>query len=99
MTINGTSGDDVLTGTSGADTFTMTQGGNDSVSGLGGNDIFNFGAVFNTNDLVDGGTGVDTLKLSGDYVGPNDLFFGTNALTSVEQILLGAGHSYQLITG
>jgi Ca2+-binding RTX toxin-like protein len=99
MSLSGTAGDDNLTGTSGADTFTMTQGGNDTIHGLGGDDLFNFGAAFNTNDVIDGGDGTDTLRLKGDYSGAHNLIFGPAALTSVEKILLAGGHSYTLATG
>ncbi|HEY1631430.1 MAG TPA: hypothetical protein VGF56_08940 [Rhizomicrobium sp.] len=98
-TIKGTTGDDTISGTSGNDSFNMTQGGTDHVSGLAGNDLANFGAVFNSNDTFDGGAGSDTLKLDGDYSGAKELIFGFNSLTSVETVLLTAGHSYTLVTG
>jgi Ca2+-binding RTX toxin-like protein len=95
MSIIGTAGNDTLTGTASADTFTMTQGGNDTVSGLGGNDVFNFGSTFDSFDHIDGGAGVDTLKLSGDY--SSGLSIHSGVLTGVEGIQVTAGSSYHLV--
>jgi Ca2+-binding RTX toxin-like protein len=94
MTIKGTAGDDTIAGTTGNDIFDLSQGGADSASGLGGNDIFYFGGAFDSSDKVDGGAGNDTLKLDGDY--STNLEIQSGVLTSVEAILLSAGHSYHL---
>jgi RTX calcium-binding nonapeptide repeat (4 copies) len=94
MTINGTAGNDNLTGTSGNDTFNMTQGGDDTVSGLAGNDIFDYGSTFTAADSVNGGDGSDILRLDGNYA--SGLTFGASSLTSVEQIQLTGGFSYNL---
>jgi len=65
----GTAGDDTLTGTAGAETFVGGRG-NDTMTGVGGADSFHGGAGNDTitvTDLdflrVDGGSGVDTLRL------------------------------------
>ncbi|HEY2071267.1 MAG TPA: calcium-binding protein [Rhizomicrobium sp.] len=94
MTIKGTAGDDILTGTAAADSFNMAQGGDDTVSGLGGNDVFLYGATFNAADHIDGGDGIDTLDLDGDY--STDTVFEPNTLVNVEKITLSAGHDYYL---
>ncbi len=94
MTIKGTSGDDTLTGTAGADSFNMAQAGNDTVSGLGGNDVFSFGAFFTAADHIDGGDGIDTLKLDGDY--SSALVFQAATMVNVEKITLSAGNNYNL---
>jgi Ca2+-binding RTX toxin-like protein len=95
MTISGTAGNDTLTGTAGNDIFDLSQGGDDSVTGLGGNDTFSFGAAFNSLDHVDGGDGTDVLKLTGDYSSLLEIHSGV--LTSVEDMLLSGGHSYNLV--
>jgi Ca2+-binding RTX toxin-like protein len=88
----GTSGNDDFTGTSGHDVFNMAQGGSDTVDGGGGNDLFRFGAKFDSTDSIDGGTGIDTLVLDGDYSA--EMFITAAQLTNVERINLSAGHSY-----
>lgn len=92
MNFNGTTGDDSLTGTSGHDVFYLGQGGNDTVDGGASADVFKFGAAFGSGDHVDGGTGIDTLSLNGDYA--TQLFVGASELVNVEKIVLGAGHQY-----
>ena len=94
MTIRGTSGDDVLTGTSGDDAFNLTKGGNDTASGGGGNDVFWMGATLTAADKIDGGTGLDTVTLNGDYSA--GLVFAADTMVNVEQIFLAAGHDYNL---
>ncbi len=64
-TFLGTSGDDVLSGVAGDDYFFLRQGGSDRVSGGDGSDTFQFYEGFNTLDIVDGGSGIDTVILSG----------------------------------
>lgn len=93
MNYTGTSGDDDLVGTSGNDAFDMTQGGNDKVHAGDGNDVISFGASYDSGDFVDGGTGIDTLKLDGDYT---SFFIASTMLQNVERIGLAAGHEYNL---
>lgn len=89
----GTSGDDDLVGTSGNDTFNMTQGGTDKVHAGDGNDVISFGATFDSGDFVDGGIGVDTLKLDGEY---SLLSIAPTMMQNVERVELAAGHAYSL---
>jgi Ca2+-binding RTX toxin-like protein len=65
--IAGTAGTDLLSGLGGADMFRLQQGGEDAVAGGDGADLFYFGAALNEADHVDGGAGVDTLIVQGDY--------------------------------
>src|SRR6202000_139785 len=89
-------GDDVLTGGAKNDAFNLTQGGNDTVHGGAGNDTFSFGAAFTAADTVDGGANSDTLSLNGDYSAGLTLRAAT--ITSIENIVMAAGHSYNLTT-
>ncbi|MEA3008532.1 MAG: uncharacterized protein QOJ91_224 [Sphingomonadales bacterium] len=88
--INGTPGDDTLVGTPGPDRFNLGQGGNDTVSGLAGDDIFYFGRALTADDNVDGGLGVDTIVLQGDYSAGLVL---DGSVTGVENISLLAGNN------
>ncbi|HEY0311187.1 MAG TPA: tandem-95 repeat protein [Allosphingosinicella sp.] len=67
--LEGSNGNDTVTGTPNADYFDFTQGGSDSGFGLGGNDAFYFGTAYDQNDKVDGGAGIDTVGLRGNYTG------------------------------
>ena len=96
MTINGTAGNDTLTGTTGDDTFNLSQGGDDIVTGSDGNDVFAFGAAFTAADHINGGTGNDTLKLTGDYYSAGPTFCTAATLVSVEKIIVSAGYNYDL---
>jgi len=90
---------DTFEGFGGNDTFDMTAavaGAHADLIGDDGKDTFEFGANYNKNtDTIDGGTGKDTLVLNGDYTG---LTFTATDLLNVEDIRLGAGHSYKLTT-
>lgn len=94
MTIKGTSGDDVLSGTPGNDRFNLAQGGQDTVSSGDGNDIFVMGAALDSGDRLDGGTGTDTVILSGDYSA--GLIFDAGTIVNIEALRLGAGFDYNL---
>lgn len=94
MTIRGTGGDDDLTGTTGDDVFNMTQGGDDTVHGGHGNDIFQYGATLTAADRIDGGAGIDTLTLGGDYSGANAFTFDGVNITAIEKLQLRGGFSY-----
>ena len=93
----GTPGDDNLTGTSGSDSFDLSQGGNDTASGVGGDDTFTLGAALTPGDSLDGGTGIDTLIVNGDYAA--GMTFGAAAIANIEKLQLTAGHSYKFILG
>jgi Ca2+-binding RTX toxin-like protein len=94
MKYPGTWGDDDFTGTSGNDIFSMGKGGSDTVNGGGGNDLFKFGAAFDVSDKIDGGAGLDTLFLNGDYSAELSIY--STALVNVERIVLGGGYLYGL---
>ncbi|MEY4984546.1 MAG: hypothetical protein RIR62_2812 [Pseudomonadota bacterium] len=103
--ISGTAGDDVLTGTlaseiivglGGADTLQAGRG-SDTVWGGGGNDRI---ALDGGHDVIDGGTGLDWLRVtsaSGARVdllltGPQDTGMGMDTITNVENILGGVSN-------
>ncbi|MBY0284296.1 MAG: hypothetical protein K2W81_10075 [Sphingomonas sp.] len=95
---SGNSGDNQFTGGSGNDTLDLSQGGNDTANGGEGNDAFFFGAAFDANDSVDGGTGTnDQIGLQGNY---GALTLGVNSTRNVEvlAVLPGAGFSYNITT-
>ena len=87
---------DTLTGSANNDSFNLTQGGDDTTSGGAGNDTFSFGAAFTAADTVNGGANTDTISLNGDYSA--GLVFGATTMTSVENIVVQAGHDYNLTT-
>lgn len=95
MTIFGTAGDDSLNGTAGTDTFDVTQGGIDEIFGLDDNDVVLFGTTFDGNDRIDGGNGIDEVRLTGDYSVVTE--FNNNSFVSVERLRLTAGFDYNLI--
>lgn len=87
--IPGTTGDDLFVMGSGGRQF----GGDDTVTGSLGNDVFDFDASFTGTDVVDGGVGTDTLRLSGNYA------FGAltlENLSSVEIVELSGRKSFLL---
>jgi Ca2+-binding RTX toxin-like protein len=93
--IQGTAADDNLTGTSGRDFFELQQGGNDTVSGLDGDDVFNFAASLTAADVIDGGTGNDLVRISGEAYG-DGLVLAAGELTNVEKIQFGDGFDYNV---
>ncbi|HTQ14433.1 MAG TPA: bluetail domain-containing putative surface protein [Rhizomicrobium sp.] len=92
MTIFGTSGDDNLTGTSGDDYFDLRQGGHDTASGLGGDDTFFMGGNLDPDDRLDGGTGTDSVILSGNYSRFGGLHINSTIFTSIEDVVLKGPH-------
>jgi hypothetical protein len=98
VTVNGVAGpgdwlmgdgtDNTINGTPQADTFVVSQGGNDTVNGLAGDDIFYFGAALTADDNVNGGLGVDTIVLQGDYSAGLVL---DSSVTQIENISMLAG--------
>jgi Ca2+-binding RTX toxin-like protein len=92
----GGAGDDVLTGGAGNDGFNLTQGGDDTAHGGVGNDTFSFGDAFTAADTVDGGANSDTVSLNGDYSA--GLVLGATTITSIENIVVQDGHSYNITT-
>ncbi|HEX4533880.1 MAG TPA: bluetail domain-containing putative surface protein [Rhizomicrobium sp.] len=67
-----------------------------SSNGIGLHDHFSFGANFNNADRIDGGLGVDHLKLGGDYTGSHALALDANAMANIEVIYLAGGYNYQI---
>ena len=104
ITINGTSGNDVIVGPNnnavligGAGNDIITPGaGIDTVSAGSGNDTIYMRGNLTAADHIDGGAGKDTVSLSGDYSG--GLILAAATITNVEVLYLAAGHSYNLTT-
>jgi Ca2+-binding RTX toxin-like protein len=90
--LRGGAGDDVLAGDDLDDTIDASTGGADNLSGEEGNDAFVLGATLTADDTIDGGDGDDLLTLDGDYLSPTLV-----QITSVEDVILGGGHDYQLV--
>jgi Ca2+-binding RTX toxin-like protein len=90
--------DDNMSGFGGNDSFNMTGavlGAYAELSGGDGNDTFTFAANFDPiADQIDGGAGNDKVELNGDYSG--GVTFTATSMTTVEQLVLGGGHSYNL---
>ncbi|HEX8364016.1 MAG TPA: hypothetical protein VF603_01885 [Allosphingosinicella sp.] len=74
------------------DIFRMQDGGADTVSGFAGNDTFYFGAAFTAADTVNGGEGIDSIILQGDYSAGLTLGIGTTSnIYGIETISLAPG--------
>ena len=84
----GTAGNDVIVGTDAAELFDLDQGGVDNVQGNGGNDAFYFGATLTSADIANGGAGLDTLILQGNYSGGVTIGSG---VTDIEALSFFAG--------
>ncbi|MGH6871132.1 MAG: beta strand repeat-containing protein [Rhizomicrobium sp.] len=96
--ITGGAGNDALDGGAQADAISIGYGGNDTVFAGGGDDTIYGGTAFTAADQINGGSGNDTLTLSGDYSA--GVTFGTFTIQSIEKILLqgGGGLDYSLTT-
>jgi len=92
----GNDGDNVITGNGGPNMLT-SGAGIDTLKGGAGNDVFVLGANLTAADKIDGGVGIDTLRLDGDYSA--GIAFGPTTMVGVEQIALSDGNSYKLILG
>ena len=97
--INGTAGDDVLVGTAASDVISagagndvlVSGGGSDQLLGEADDDIFHFtGAQDGDVYTVDGGTGTDTIDLSG--YASTAVTFGDGTMT----IDMGGGQSFSI---
>jgi Ca2+-binding RTX toxin-like protein len=94
--ISGLGGNDVLAGGAGDDTISGGDGddlidggmGADRLSGGAGNDIFYHGGALAAGDANDGGEGIDTLVLQGNYPA---LVLGAASLVAIEGISLQSG--------
>ncbi len=96
FSILGGSGNDTIAGGANDDSFTPGKR-NDVVHGGGGNDTF----VFNTGELtaadtIDGGTGFDTVRLSGSY--GHAVHLTATTLTNMEKMLFAPAGSYNIIS-
>ena len=91
-TLTGTHTDDLIFGGDGNDTIDLKDGGSDAVNGQAGNDILDFGSAYDVNDKIDGGTGFDVVKLSGDYA---SIIF-PESFVNVEMLQLDAHHDYEM---
>jgi endo-alpha-1,4-polygalactosaminidase (GH114 family)/Ca2+-binding RTX toxin-like protein len=92
-TLTGGPGDDRLDGGLGNDILRLHGGGADTALGGDGDDSLFFGATLDAGDVVDGGAGVDTLVLQGNYAG--GLTLGA-AVAAIENISLLAGSNTSL---
>jgi serralysin len=84
----GNSGANVITGGTGNDLLRLYDGGNDTVFAGDGLDNIFFGATLSAADVVNGGGGVDTLVIQGNYAG--GLTLSAN-VTQIENISILAG--------
>ncbi|HLL31772.1 MAG TPA: hypothetical protein VK403_12320, partial [Allosphingosinicella sp.] len=87
----GSAGNNVITGGAGNDVLRLQDGGNDTVNAGAGNDNIFFIGALNPGDFVNGGPGIDTLIVQGNYSG--GLTLGVN-ITQIENIsILGGGNT------
>jgi hypothetical protein len=89
-----TSGNDTFDGGQAGDTISIYQGGQDTARGRGGDDTFVLLDAFTKNDQVDGGDGIDTLSLTGDYSA--GIVFEARTMENVEEMTLTGLNSYTL---
>ncbi|MDY0870996.1 type I secretion C-terminal target domain-containing protein [Dongia rigui] len=89
----GGAGDDMLTGGTGNDILTAGAG-IDTLVGNGGNDIFVLNGNLTAADKVNGGIGLDTLQLDGDY--SSGVTFNATTVLAIETITVADGNDYQI---
>lgn len=90
--IRGTAGNDTYVTNKGGDKIDVSQGGSDHVSTGNANDEVYFGNAFDPTDFYDGGDGIDSLRLSGEYAA---LTMTRGMLVNVETIIIdAAGRSH-----
>jgi serralysin len=83
-TLVGNEADNVLSSGAGKDLIRADLGGNDTILAGEGNDFVFFGNAMTADDKVDGGAGVDTVGLIGNYT----MTFGAESLVGVERLML-----------
>ncbi|HEX3866842.1 MAG TPA: calcium-binding protein, partial [Gemmatimonadaceae bacterium] len=85
----------ILTGGAQSDTFDLTQAaplGDVEAYGGGGDDTFQFLDNFDSSgQIVDGGSGTNTLSLDGDYSG---ISLVGGVISNIQDVVLAGGHSY-----
>ncbi len=91
-TLNGTSGADIFHAYGGNDTINASQGGSDTVYADAGDDVINMGAALTPSDHIDGGSGYDTVRISGGA----SIAFTATTMVNVENLVMAAGSSYYL---
>jgi Ca2+-binding RTX toxin-like protein len=96
LVLIGGRGGDSFYGGANSDVFDLSGGGDDFASGGGGGDLFRLGAALTAADRIDGGAGIDTVTLDGDYAA--GLEFQAQTLVDIEVLSLAKGHSYTLAT-
>jgi Ca2+-binding RTX toxin-like protein len=82
-------GTDNLTGSIFADYIDLSAGGSDSISASSGDDLIITGAALDAGDHIDGGAGIDTLHISGNYASP--VILGISTVTGVEKFVFDGG--------
>jgi Ca2+-binding RTX toxin-like protein len=92
--VKGGAGNDNIETGQGNDIISAGSGGTDIIDAQGGNDTIDMGAGLDSTDTIDGGTGTDTVTLEGDYSA--GFTFGNTTMLNVENLVLGAGFSYNL---
>jgi Ca2+-binding RTX toxin-like protein len=90
--LNGSTGDDHLIGYRGSDLFRLDNGGSDIASGGQGDDTFQLRGAFDNTDRINGGDGIDTLRLNADYF----LVCTADMMTNVEVVSLTQSKDYVL---
>ena len=93
---SGTAGNDSFSGTQNYDSFYLDNGGDDTASGRGRGDYFQMGVELTAADDLDGGSGHDSVQLTGDY--STGLVLTATTLQNIESISFTAGFSYDITT-
>jgi Ca2+-binding RTX toxin-like protein len=94
--IDGTAdGGDVIVGTNVNDTIVAMSGTGDAINAGAGNDKIEMGDNFDDTASIEGGTGTNTLQLSGDYSA--GLTITSTMMQNIQKIVLGAGGSYDFV--
>jgi Ca2+-binding RTX toxin-like protein len=93
----GTSGNDDFTGTADNDLFDLEQGGDDTALGRAGNDEFLMGTAFNSADSINGGGGLDRVRLDG-LSGDDSLVMNATTMLNFEEMFLEEGFTASIVT-